>query len=387
MKDPLHQLLFKRLKNLTIYFTLVLMTCLTMSAQNASETKVEVAPEKKSLNMIFIGNSFTFYHSLPTIVQALLEEGMPERSVKTEIVGYGGRCLFEHWDLFHSYNRLKAPKLSKEEWNSEIGALKQLNGEQNPPPIYTDYYNEMYQNAFWKECYPWSKPDWQKEKSFFQKAAAKHEVWMKQADKTEKIDYLVLQSWQDETDSPESGYLKYAGKFVKIADEIGVKPVLYITAPSHQNEGPVTGAIKKDQILKTCKIAAEASKSLNAIVVPMPLAVMLVQESKEPIARSITLRFKKDFHPNTTMGYLTACTFYAALNQKSPEGLKLNTIGSATPSTFHGEAVTEATKSEQTTDQLDPDGQPKVRTLDDETRLFLQRIAWETVEKFNKREL
>lgn len=338
-------------------------------------------------NMLFIGNSFTMRLSIPSIIDKLMEEGDPENSVKTEIVGYGGRDLFWHWELLKSYNRLKAPVLSNEQWESEIAALNQIKAAAEFPACYLGYSEALSRDAFYMQCNPNFKTPTSAAMTPFglkitNSAIGKHKDWMKKTDNREKFDFVVLQSWQDVTESSESGYFKYAQKFAALATEIGAKPVLYLTAPQSQNGTPVTGSVKKEISIGTCHLAQAEAKKINALVVPVPLALMLAQDSTEPIARTLTFRYKKDFHPNNTMAYLTACTFYAALTGKSPEGLKLNTVSENTLQNIHGEAITEANKDEAISSKVDIDGGPLDTVFDDETRLFLQRTAWKAVELY-----
>ena len=48
----------------------------------------------------------------------------------------------------------------------------------------------------------------------------------------------------------------------------------------------------------------------------------VVQEQRP----DLTLRFVNDAHLNHAMAYLTACSIYSAIFEKSPEGLSLNEI-------------------------------------------------------------
>jgi len=68
-----------------------------------------------------------------------------------------------------------------------------------------------------------------------------------------------------------------------------------------------------------------------------------------------------DNHPNQTMAYLTACTFYAAMFERSPEGLP----------------VDKATDFKDFGEGKDADGGPLMRTFQPQDRADLQRIAWE----------
>ena len=58
--------------------------------------------EAKEINMLFMGNSFTFRHDLPQLVRQVLEEGQPDLTVNVERIVYGGQDMFRHHDLYFS---------------------------------------------------------------------------------------------------------------------------------------------------------------------------------------------------------------------------------------------------------------------------------------------
>ena len=70
------------------------------------------------------------------------------------------------------------------------------------------------------------------------------------------------------------------------------------------------------------------------------------------------------------MGYLTACTFYAALFNRSPEGLPIETVNGS--------------RSKGGKPAQDPDGEPLKRTFAGKDRADLQRIAWEGLKQFQQ---
>ncbi|NJM54722.1 MAG: hypothetical protein HC841_01245, partial [Verrucomicrobiae bacterium] len=57
------------------------------------------AEAPKSLNVLFIGNSFTARHNLSQVVEAMAEEGNPGLDMQITTVIYGGRTLQDHWRL------------------------------------------------------------------------------------------------------------------------------------------------------------------------------------------------------------------------------------------------------------------------------------------------
>lgn len=333
---------------------------------------IPISMTASEINYIFIGNSFTFYHDMPTLVKALLEEGNPQDKVNTEIVAYGGRSPFHHWELAKSYNRLKAATLTEDEWKREITALEELGNQTEAPAIYAEYYKSIRGNDFFNRNFPWVKAlNWKDEVSQVIKPALdKHRDWQKNSKYLKKPNYVVVQNWLDFTDDPSTGYFKYAKLFSDVIKEMGATPVYYLTAVNAQNKEPVNEAPSwiKDEAVKTCQTAAEQAKKQSGIVVPVILAAALLQDSKEPIARTLTLRYTNDFHPNNTMAYLTSCVFYGALTGKSPEGLKFNKVSEGKEPLRRDPSL------------------PSEVTLDDATRSLLQRTAWKAVEMVKKGE-
>ena len=131
---------------------------------------------------------------------------------------------------------------------------------------------------------------------------------------------------------------------------------------------------------------AVTGESSSMFSVMVPLAINLAQASTEPVARTLTFCYKNDFHPNQTMAYLTACTLYAAVFNKSPEGLLFNKVTETKSQNIHGEAVADGEKTNALSSKVNPDGGPLERVFTDEERLFLQRTAWQAVEAFRKGE-
>ena len=71
------------------------------------------------------------------------------------------------------------------------------------------------------------------------------------------------------------------------------------------------------------------------------------------------------------LGYLTACTLYAALFNRSPEGLPVDTVN-------------DKMRSRDGKPAQDPDGGPLKRTFSAQDRADLQRIAWEGLQQFQQ---
>lgn len=335
-------------------------------------------------SFLFIGNSFTFRHELKDIFQTLAKEGNLGTNFITERITYGGRDMFRHFELFRSQDLLRLQSLSDEDIKRSISEMEILAKSPTAPDFYTEYWKNIDSSALqpWEEYEaaasgtksaqgkkPAKKPtQWTGDRQTMKQAIANHEEWISNRKNYPSAwDYVVLQSWQDMSANPETGYLKFASKFADVAKQQNTKVVLYITAPYSQNSTPVTEPLEKERALGEVRIAANLAKKIGAIVVPVPLAVYRLQRN----GTSMTFRYKNDGHPNQYGAYLTACLLYSAVFNKSPEGLGLS-------------EVVETKIIDRKKPDCDPDGNPLKRVFTDEERKLLQRTAWETMEAFRK---
>lgn len=206
---------------------------------------------------------------------------------------------------------------------------------------------------------------WENDHEVIPVAIKRHQKWIDNRSSFPAAwDYVVLQSWQDVTDNPEAGYMKYATKFADLAKKQNTTPILYLSAPYSLNAMPVDEPIEAERALNDVRIAFELAKNTGALVVPVPLAVYRLQKA----GAAITLRYENDYHPNQYCAYLTACLVYAAVFNKSPEGLELSEVVETTIN--------------RDNPGFDPDGGSLKRVFTNAERLLLQRTAWETMEAF-----
>lgn len=370
-----------------IKFLLMPLAVICVAAEAALPAKAD-APTEDTQSFLFIGNSFTMRHQLPTLFAALAHEGFPGSSVKTEIVGYGGKNLFQHWECYRSYNRLNLSGRSESDLETEIRELTILGNSNEEPDFYKTFSQGLSDNAFYRKFTPKTKSDWEGDRSSIRQAVSRHKEWLsrKATDATHEFDFVVLQSWLDVTDDPSTGYFKYAAMFSDVAKASGARPVLYLTASYAHNQIPTTQAVARERAVGECRAALAFSKTTGAIVVPVPLTITLAQESVAPVARTLTFRYLNDGHPNHTMAYLTACTFYAAVFGKSPEGLLFSKVTENKSQNIHGEAVRVDENTKDLSSLVNPDGGPLEKVFTENERRFLQRTAWQAVEAFRKGE-
>src|ERR1044072_9151605 len=92
--------------------------------------------------------------------------------------------------------------------------------------------------------------------------------------------------------------------------------------PDTQNEKPLEAPPDPAPVMEKARSIAALARRIDAIVVPMSVVALRSQT----VRPDLTLRFVSDSHLNQTMAYLTACTFYAALFDRSPEGLTVDSV-------------------------------------------------------------
>ncbi|TDU70997.1 hypothetical protein EI77_02115 [Prosthecobacter fusiformis] len=300
-------------------------------------TATRAQDEKKTLNVLFIGNSYTARHNLSTVVKAMAEAGNPGLTFNRTDVIYGGRTLKDHWQL-GTQNIVSQSTLTKAEAEATIAALEKAAADP-------------------KDKY--AKSALARHRSLLPNMESNRQPW----------DIIVLQSYRDDLTGDPTLYAEYAPKFAALAKAQGARVVLYETTPTTQNEKPLTTAPDPAPVLAKERAIAALANRIAASVAPMALVVQRCQEQRP----DITHRFINDAHLNQNLAYLTACTLYAAIFEKSPVGLPIDSITDIR--TFEGKPA-DKTK--------DRDGLPLTRTFSDKDRADLQRISWEAWNEFQK---
>lgn len=131
-------------------------------------------------------------------------------------------------------------------------------------------------------------------------------------------------------------FRRTARKFARIARSLDVRPVFFMTW-AYTGQPEMTDRLDRAY--------TDIGKELDAQVVPVGLAFARVTEERP----DIPLRTRDARHPSLAGTYLAACSFFAALYGQSPEGLDYDA------------------------------------GLGEETAGYLQRIAWETVQRYERR--
>jgi len=299
------------------------------------------AGEKKQIKMLYYGNSFTGHHAIPLLVKQVTETQHPEVSIDYIVSLSGGKELGWHWEQ-GTQRYLKLPGLSKKELESTCAEMEKAMAEA-------------------------LKTKDEKVAREFEKIKDTHQQWLQWEEELGedlKLDYVSLSPGRrDEKGGLDSRYAESARTFAKLAHENGVKPILYGIEIEKLNGKPLEKAPDPGPFMEKARYHAALANELDALVIPMHLAVLKAQQ-KDP---TLTLRYKDDFHLNQTCAYLTACCFYAAMFDRSPVGLKTREINNPG---FKG--------------RRDPDGNPKNVVFSEEVATVLQQSAWEAVTEMKK---
>jgi len=275
-------------------------------------------------NILFIGNSFTQRNNLTEAFKLLAEEGNPGIIFNVSMQTYGGRILKDHWRL-RTQNFIKQKTLTIEEQQATIKYLEET--------IAKDPSDNYAVNAL-----------------------SRHKELLKLmgTSKLNDWDYVVLQSWRDDLSGPNSDYMIYAPMFAELIKAQGGKVLLYETTPTTHNAYPLTSPpTNQSFVLSKEKNISTLGRQIDALISPMAIVALKCQT----IRPDMTLCYTDDNHPNQTMTYLTACTIYSSIFNRSAEGLSLDRISDDTRT-------------------------PKLKAFSEKDRIDLQRIAWEGLTDF-----
>lgn len=295
------------------------------------------AAESKTLNVLFVGNSFTGRHRLAEVVKAMAEAGNPGLTFNVTTVIYGGSTLQDHWQL-GTQSYVGIGSLTREEEMRMIRSIEDL-AKNDPKNRRPEIALALHQKLLGFLDGP--RPRW---------------------------DIVVLQSYRDDLEGENLSYFEYAPRFAELARSQGAQVVLYETAPTMQNAEPLKAPPAYEPVVAKETAMAALAKRIGATVVPMPSVAFACQTARP----DLTLKYVHDaVHPNQTMAYLTACAFYAVLFERSPVGLPVD-------------RVTDTRSIDKAHPEQDRDGGPITRIFTKEERAQLQQIAEDGVKRYRR---
>jgi hypothetical protein len=313
--------------------------------------------QARQINMLFMGNSFTFRHDLPKLVKTVFEQGQPGLTVNVENVVYGGQDMFGHHDLYFSESMLRLNSITIPEIEAFITRIKSLQAMTTPPDFYGAYGQKSgLEPMAWEKIHEHLETSLKRQQFLIERIRNNRRV---------KWDYVVLQSWQDVVGDVDKGYAEYVQQWAAMAEKEGIKVILYITAPHAQNAAPVKAPIGLEQTRMEMETIGKLVKRIHPFaVVPVALGLEMIQEN----GTDLKFRYVNDGHPNQYSAFLAANMFYAACFKESPEGLNFNTVIE--------------TKLDE--NGKDPDGNDPKIVFDENTKNLIQKTAFDAVMAFNK---
>ncbi len=308
------------------------------------------------VNILFLGNSFTFRHEMPDLVKTVLEEGDPDTKVNVTRVTYGGQNMFKHSTYYFSQTFIEQSTITNQEIEARIEKMKAFLEMEEPP-------NPEEWTAHSKSLHSGKVPPFTGIHNHISNAIRNHENLLKNNPKT-KWDYVVMQSYQDVSADPNEAYGKYAAFLAETVRESGAEVILYMTSPKTQNAKPVTEPQNVEEADKDIAVGIALAKSLKPhAVVSVPLAIKKMQTG----GTDLTFRYVNDGHLNKTCAFLTSNLFYAAMTGKSPEGFAYDTVVDT-----------------KVKDGRDPDGGDIKEVFDEATKRKLQKAAFEASQEFDR---
>ena len=288
----------------------------------------------EELKVLFVGNSYTARHNLAAVVKQMAEAGNPGLTFNTTSVIYGGRTLKDHWRL-GTQHIVNQHQVTGDEIQATVDTL--IDAVKDPKDRYA--------------------PAGLKRQSALLKTFESNRA---------KWDIIVLQSYRDDLEGEDSPYMQYAPKYAKLAKAQGARVILYVTTPTTQNAEPLTSTPDKAPILKKTKSVARLANSIGANAAPIALVAHRSQIQRP----DLPLRFINDAHLNQTLSYMSACTIYAAIFEKNPQGLPITEVTDI--------RFLEGDKTK------DRDGLPITKVFSKKDQADLQRIAWEGYQEFQE---
>ena len=314
--------------------------------------------QAKEINVLFMGNSFTFRHDLPSLVKQVFEEGQADLTVSVEQIVYGGQDLFRHHDLYFSETAVRLNSITIPEIEEKTAVIESMLAAAEPPAFY---------NAYWEKAGMELRP-WSRNRNHLTNALKIQKILAQRIKNGERVkwDYLVLQSWLDVAADVDAGYGEYAQKWANLAEQEGIKVILYITAPHAQNQASVTEPVGLERTDMEMKTIQQLSKRIKPhAVVPVALGIKNIQQG----GTDLKFRYANDGHPNQYCAYLTANMFYASFFKESTEGFAFDTV------------VENKSKGKGT--GKDPDGGDAKVVFEGSTKTLLQKAAYDAVLEFS----
>ena len=95
--DRIKKTPMQRTKYLLLSICLLITTFSFAQSSNADTTRI-----------LFVGNSYTYYHSSPELLKSMIEQKHPEKVIEIQLISQGGMTLERHWQEERAQKAIKS---------------------------------------------------------------------------------------------------------------------------------------------------------------------------------------------------------------------------------------------------------------------------------------
>jgi hypothetical protein len=310
----------------------------------ADPTPNATRPAKRDLNVLFIGNSMTWFCNMPRTVAELAEK--MEEPVRIHVVLSCQAC-----NTLPGHARENSP------------SRRAIAGD------IAEQVKRMKSELAWTEKACQDKPD----DALLRADGARLLATVKALEAKPKWDIVVIQPWGgDDTRDPNA----FTANVKVLQDDIarsspGARVIMYMD-PTRRMDSARNEKSVRDAMAVYRQLAA----SNKVEVAPAALTCLLINKEKPEYWLKIN-KLPKDAHPGLRGSYAIACTIFAAIFDRSPVGLPVHRMEAHYQIGGKGkdaEGKPIRLEGKQHMGYFD-DG--PVQTLSDEDMRFMQGKAWE----------
>jgi hypothetical protein len=339
---------------LTVMFTTCAAVANPLWAGNVHENATRPAETKRDLNVLFIGNSMTWFCNMPRTLAELAEKMDPPVRIHAVLSCQACQALSGHVKEGSPTRRAMAGEIEEQRMR-------------------------MQAEAYFLESAVKARPD-----DILAKAdLARLQGDLKALQGKPKWDVVVIQPWGgDDSKDPAA----FAANVKTLQEEIaksspGARAIMYMD-PTRRFD-----SVKQE---KSVRAAMEAYRDLagsNRVeVAPAALTGLLI--NKERPEKWLKIRkLPDDAHHGLNGAYAVACTIFATIFDRSPEGLDVRRLEAHYQIRWPGiawkqDAGGRKVKAEPHKKHMAYFDDGPVRMLTDEDRLVIQAKAWLAVHEW-----
>lgn len=277
------------LKNVNFFFKKLLFILLILLVSCKSKP---IIVEKK-INVLFVGNSLTYYHDMPKTLQALLDENHLNYNIEQST--FPGMTLKSHLESIITKNS-NDTIFAREKMSNEVTETEKKLQEKNWDII---ILQEMTQNQYFPEI--------------IKEAIESNIIKIKQLVKNKNCNYIMFNTWPSKGDYPREKicipkyYIDYKKYYVN--EEI-----------SNKEKFCSEKILSLEQNIKILNESFDSIKQQNSLTISNHPNLHYQVRTKFP---EIEL-YDDEYHPSEAGSFLNALEFYRILTNKKVSKIKYN---------------------------------------------------------------